>query len=151
MRIGEALALEPGDLDFKGRFIHVQRGLSRMKIETPKNGKTRRVDMTRQIAEALKVIMAENTKKGLRLGMGGPPQYLFTNKEGKLMDPNKWRSRVFDKMLKKAGLRKMRVHDLRHTYATLRITKGDSILDVSNQLGHYSVNLTLDTYTHWLP
>ena len=41
MRIGEALALEPGDLDFKGRLIHVQRGLSRMKIETPKNGKTR--------------------------------------------------------------------------------------------------------------
>ena len=67
------------------------------------------------------------------------------------MDPNNWRSRLFDKMLKKAGLRKIRVHDLRHTYAMLRITKGDSILDVSNQLGHYPVHLTLDTYTHWLP
>jgi len=62
-----------------------------------------------------------------------------------------WRARVFHKALKKKGLRKIRIHELRHTYATLRIAKGDSILDVSNQLGHYSVKLTLDIYSHWLP
>jgi integrase len=54
-------------------------------------------------------------------------------------------------VLIKAGLRRIRIHDLRHTYATLRISKGDSITDVSNQLGHYSVKLTLDVYNHWLP
>ena len=45
----------------------------------------------------------------------------------------------------------IRIHDLRHTYATLRIAKGDSIHDMSNQLGHHSVKLTLDVYSHWMP
>jgi integrase len=40
---------------------------------------------------------------------------------------------------------------MRHTYATLRIAKGDNIADVSKQLGHHSVKLTLDTYNHWMP
>ena len=58
---------------------------------------------------------------------------------------------VFSKALTKAKLRKIRIHDLRHTYATLRISKGDNIADVSKQLGHHSVKLTLDTYYHWIP
>ncbi len=43
------------------------------------------------------------------------------------------------------------MHDLRHTYATLRIMKGDNIVDVSKQLGHADVAITLKTYTHWMP
>jgi len=151
MRVGEALALQPGDIDVSARFIHIQRGLSRQEIQTPKNGKTRRVDMSLQLAEALKAHMDKNREKGFALGLGGPPEYLFTNEKGGLIDLVNWRARVFNKALKQAGLRKIRIHDLRHTYATLRIAKGDSILDVSNQLGHYSVKLTLDTYSHWLP
>ena len=53
MRVGEALALQWGDIDFNDRFIHVQRGLSRKQIETPKTGKTRRIDMTPHLAETL--------------------------------------------------------------------------------------------------
>ncbi|NVL91476.1 MAG: hypothetical protein HWN71_00355 [Desulfobacterales bacterium] len=45
----------------------------------------------------------------------------------------------------------MRIHDLRHTYATLRIAKGDNLPDVPKQLGHHSVKLTLDVYSHWIP
>ena len=58
---------------------------------------------------------------------------------------------MFNKALEKAELRKIRIHDLRHTYSTLRISKGDNIQDVSNQLGHHSVKLTLDVYSHWIP
>ena len=43
------------------------------------------------------------------------------------------------------------IRDLRHTYATLRISKGDSITDVSAQLGHHSIKFTLDQYYHWMP
>jgi len=64
---------------------------------------------------------------------------------------NNWRRRVFKKTLEKAELRQIRIHDLRHTYATLRIAKGDNIADVSNQLGHHSVKLTMDVYYHWIP
>jgi integrase len=48
-------------------------------------------------------------------------------------------------------IRAIRIHDLRHTYATLRISKGDNMADVSNQLGHHSVKLTMDVYYHWIP
>jgi integrase len=53
---------------------------------------------------------------------------------------------VFNKAVEKAEIRQIRIHDLRHTYATLRITKGDNIADVSKQLGHHSVKFTLDEY-----
>ncbi len=70
LRIGEAFALRWGDIDFNGRFIHVQRGLSRGKIQTPKNGKTRRVDMSPHLAEALSVYRIDCKKKGMALGLG---------------------------------------------------------------------------------
>ncbi|MCP4625205.1 MAG: tyrosine-type recombinase/integrase, partial [bacterium] len=59
--------------------------------------------------------------------------------------------RVYNKALKKAEIRTRRIHDIRHSYATIRISKGDNIGDVSNQLGHHSVKLTLDIYYHWIP
>jgi len=151
LRIGEALALKWGDIDFNGRFIHVQRGLSRGRIELPKNGKTRKVDMSIQLTEALKIHQVESKKKGLALGLGDAPEYVFTNEKDGLIDKDNWRRRVFIKALKKAGLREIRVHDLRHTYSTLRISKGDNLQDVSKQLGHHSVKLTLDVYSHWIP
>ncbi len=45
----------------------------------------------------------------------------------------------------------LRIHDMRHTYATLRISKWDNIADVSNQLGHHTPKLTMDIYYHWIP
>ena len=42
-------------------------------------------------------------------------------------------------------------HDLRHSYATLRLSKGDNLVDVSAQLGHKRVDITLKVYTHWIP
>jgi integrase len=140
MRVGEALALKWGDLDFQARSIHVKRGLARGKISTPKSGKSRRVDMSLQLKEAL----LDHQYK-LR------SEYLFTNSKGGFIDLNNWRRRVFWKVLAKAGMRRVTIKDLRHTYATLRVSKGDNIQDVSNQLGHHSVKLTLDVYSHWMP
>lgn len=151
MRIGEALALQWGDIDFAGRFIDVRHSFARGKLSTPKSGKVRRVDVSLQLAEALKAHMLECKKKGLALGIGELPEYVFTNENGGLIDISNWRRRVFNKVLEKAELRRIRIHDLRHTYSTLRIAKGDNIADVSNQLGHHSVKLTMDVYYHWMP
>lgn len=151
LRIGEAFALKWTDIDFNGRFIHVQRGLSMMKIQTPKNGKTRRVDMSLHLTETLMAYRTECKKRGLALGLGDAPEYVFTNEKGKFIDLSNWRRRFFNKALEKAGLRRIRVHDLRHTYATLRIAKGDNIADVSYSMGHHSVKFTLDTYFKYLP
>jgi len=70
---------------------------------------------------------------------------------GNLIDKDNWRHRVLNKALVKAGLRKIRIHSLRHTYATLRIAKGDNLHDVPKQLGQHSVKLTPDVYSHWIP
>ncbi len=53
--------------------------------------------------------------------------------------------------LHKITPRKIRIHDLRHTYATLRVAKGDNIVDVSKQLGHHDPGFTLKRYAHWMP
>ncbi len=151
MRIGEARALRWGDIDFEGRFINVSKSLVRGKVSTPKSGKGRRVDVSPQLAQVLLAHRTEQRKKGLALGLGDLPEFVFTDKKGLPIDQDVWRRRIFNKALEKAGLRKIRIHDLRHTYATLRIAKGDNIADVSKQLGHHSVKLTLDIYYHWIP
>ena len=58
---------------------------------------------------------------------------------------------VLTACLKLARLRNIRIHDLRHTYATIRLLSGHNIGDVSYQLGHSSIKITYDTYGHWLP
>lgn len=149
LRIGEALALQWDDINFKDRYIHLQRGLSRGEISYPKSGKDRKVDMSPQLTETLKQLKGDFK---LKVVNGNPePEYIFKNSLGGLIDVNNWRRRVFAKALEKAEIRKIRIHDLRHTYASLRINKGDNIADVSNQLGHHSVKLTLDVYHHWIP
>ncbi len=151
VRIGEAVALKWKDIDFNGRFIEVRRAIVRGRKSTPKSGKGRRVDMSKQLVTVLKKHRKAAKAKGLELGLGEEPEHVFTNRAGNPVDSNVWRRRVFNKALEKAEIRQIRIHDLRHTYATLRIAKGDNIADVSNQLGHYSVKLTLDIYYHWIP
>jgi len=151
LRIGEALALEWDDLDFNSRSIEVRRSTARGKISTPKSGKARSVDMSLQLADVLKVRETACKKKGLASGLGGLPKYVFTNGHGNIIDKDNWRYRVFYKAVKKAKIKRIRIHDLRHTYATLRISKGDNVADVSNQLGHHSIKFTMDAYYHWFP
>ncbi len=107
--------------------------------------------MSLQLAEALKIHRSKCKKKGFALGLGQVPEYVFTNNVGNIIDKDNWRRRVFYKALEKAELRRVRIHDVRHSYATIRISKGDNIADVSNQLGHHSVKFTMDIYYHWMP
>ena len=151
VRIGEALALRWDDMDFFRRAINVKRSFYRNRITKPKNGKTRLVDMSLQLSETLKAHKVACKKKGLALGFGDLPEYVFTNRHGRIINLFKWRKQIFYKANEKAGVERIRIHDLRHTYATLRISKGDNIADVSNQLGHHSVKFTMDKYYHWTP
>jgi integrase len=59
--------------------------------------------------------------------------------------------RHFKPLLKRAGLPDIRWHDLRHTYATLLLARGTHPTYVQKSLGHASVQLTLDRYSHWMP
>lgn len=151
IRFGEALGLQWKDIDFKGRFITIERSLSKGKVETPKNGQSRKVDMSQQLTDTLRELKHHRKLETLKRGWERMPEWVFVTKKGTPLNDSNWRNRVFYKALEKASLRKIRIHDLRHTYATLRISKGDNIADVSKQLGHHSVKFTMDIYYHWVP
>lgn len=138
------------DIDFEGRLITIKRSFPKGKIETPKSGLSRTVDMSQQLAETLRDLHHQRKIGTLNRGWNKMPQWVFVNVAGKPYHESYMR-RVFYKALKAANLRKMRVHDLRHAYATLRISKGDNIADVSKQLDHHSVKFTMDIYYHWVP
>lgn len=151
MRIGEVTALQWGDIDFNGRFITVQRGFSRNRLNKPKSGKSRRVDMSLQLTETLKSLRQERRIEAMRKGWGQVPDWVFITETGTPTDAGNWKKKVFDKALEKAGLRKIRVHDLRHTTASLLIQAGESLVYVKDQLGHSSIKLTVDVYSHLMP
>jgi integrase len=69
---------------------------------------------------------------------------VFCNEEGNPLDGDNLRHRVFYKVLAKAGLRWIRFHDLRHTFASLLIQNGESLTYVRDQLGHSSIQVTVD-------
>ncbi len=78
--------------------------------------------------------------------------WLFTTpNDGKQLDPNNMRKRVFYRCLDFAELRRVRFHDLRHTFASLLIQQGESLVYVKDQLGHHSIQITVDTYGHLVP
>lgn len=59
--------------------------------------------------------------------------------------------KIHNRILRKAGIRKIRIHDLRHTYASLLLSKGESPVYVKEQLGHHSIQMTADVYDHLIP
>jgi integrase len=150
IRFGEGLGLQWKDIDFKGRFITIERSLSKGRLETPKNGQSRKVDMSQQLTNTLRELKHHRKVETLKRGWARMPEWVFVTMNGEPYHESYIR-RAFYKALEKANLRKIRVHDLRHTYATLRISKGDNIADVSKQLGHHSVKFTMDIYYHWVP
>jgi integrase len=84
-------------------------------------------------------------------GWGEVPDWIFINEDGKPIDAGNLRGRIHYKACEKARLRRVRIHDIRHSYATIRISRGHNIADVSRQLGHASIKITVDTYYHWIP
>ncbi|HKA53823.1 MAG TPA: site-specific integrase [Candidatus Binatia bacterium] len=70
---------------------------------------------------------------------------------GTMLNPDNFRHRVWFKLLEKAGLRRIRIHDLRHTFASLLIQQGESLAYVKEQMGHHSIRVTVDMYGHLVP
>jgi integrase len=76
---------------------------------------------------------------------------VFTSSKSTPLDAQNIVNRHFKPLLRRAGLPGIRWHDLRHTYATLLLSRGTHPTYVQKSLGHASVQLTLDRYSHWMP
>jgi integrase len=78
-------------------------------------------------------------------------ELVFQTPQGTILDPDNVYHRVFLPVLAKAGIRKIRLHDLRHTFGSLLLEDGASIVYVKEQMGHSSTQVTVDTYGHLIP
>lgn len=150
MRLGELLALQWGDVDFSGRFIEVRRNIVSGRVTSTKNTHRRRVDMSLKLTDALRDLRRE--RKAASLKAGKPvPAWVFTNSDGTALDGDNVRHRVFYRLLVQAKLRQIRFHDLRHTFASLLIQNGAPLTYVKEQMGHSSIQVTVDVYGHLVP
>ena len=108
--------------------------------------------LTEVAVEALKGHLARQMEQMKHLGDLYEDQGLvFATERGTLVNPTNRRERSFATLLRKAGLPTIRFHDLRHTCATLLLSRNVNPKIVSEMLGHATIAITLDTYSHVLP
>lgn len=149
LRPGELLGLEWGDVDYRDRFLEVRRSFKNGRFARPKNGKSRRVDLSGQCLEALSSLRKQRVAEALASGSGAVLNTIFYRK-GEPVSQNSVRN-VFNRMLSRAGIRKKRFHDTRHTYASMMLSNGQSPQYVKEQMGHSSISITVDVYGHMIP
>jgi len=158
MRQGELLGLRWQDVDFTKRVVRIQQSVGYIPklgfvFREPKTKRSRRQVVLPQIAvDALtrrkkqvaadKLLIGADLYKGLDL--------VFCTNVGAPLDPSGL-SRRFKRIAAKLNAPKLRFHDLRHTHATLLLSQGVHPKVVQERLGHESINITLDTYSHVLP
>ncbi len=154
MRRSELLGLRWSDLDLKRSRLSVNRGLVAVGYELHESrGKTKNsrrcIDLdstTIQVLEAWHALQsAEATATGTdQLG------WMFTTADGQPVHPHAL-SQAFERIARRAGIKVIRFHDIRHTHATLLIAAGVPIKVVSERLGHASPAFTIETYQHVIP
>jgi integrase len=162
MRIGELMALRWQEVDFEGERLFVRRALQRQRVDglaktalvfiEPKTARSRRAIKLSQTALAA---LREHRRRQLEYRLSVGPAWhdqdlVFANETGGPLDPA-WQSATFKETLRALGLPVIRFHDLRHTAATLLLARGVHPKVVSEMLGHATITLTLDTYSHLVP
>jgi integrase len=139
LRRGEILALKKDELSFARRTLTVSHSLYRGTLETPKNGRTRTIPMSAGLAQVLK-----------RYVEGLKGEILFPDPEGALTDNPEMVDAPLRRALQKAGLRRIRFHDLRHSFASQLVSAGRSLKEVQELMGHVSIQSTM-RYAHLAP
>jgi len=151
-RKGEALGLKWQDVDFEGGRILIRRALVRGKLGTPKSGKARSVVLSPALSQTLGDLLSERRRKVLRGSWTEVPELVFCSETGGTLDERNV-TRTWHRIRRKAqklGVRPLRLHDARHSYASLALAAGKSIRWVADQLGHANPELTLRVYAHAL-
>ena len=141
LRRGELLGLKWTDVDWKNGIIKVRRSIARMNGEIVESTlKTKNSYRTVSISpQAIEVLKEQKAKTN--------DQYIFPSPNGGPISPDSVNN-MLKRVLARAGIPKVRFHDLRHTFATIALQNGVDIKTVSGMLGHFSAGFTLDTYAH---
>lgn len=157
LRQGELLGLRWEDVDLEAGTLHVRRTLTLAKdgpkFMVPKTAKSRRqIRFTTGAVEALKRHHDRQFEECTRLtGLWQDYGLVFATTIGTPINPRNLTGRSFKPLLKQAGLPDIRFHDLRHTCATLLLRRSVHPKLVQELLGHATIAVTLDTYSHLVP
>ena len=158
MRRGEVLGLRWGDLDFDAGELAVAHtittaGFDQIVSGPPKTPRSRRHVF---LDDATLAVLREHRKRQREDRLAAGPSWdkdndlVFRNELGGSIHPD-WFSHEFERLIRKVGVKRIRLHDLRHTYATLALKAGMHPKIVSERLGHSTVGVTLDLYSHVTP
>ena len=156
LRLGELQALKWGDVDFARRRLTVRRTLAVdgkpiFSATTSKKNHSRAVWLSDGAVTALEAHRERQERQRLD-GRDAWTEHglVFTTATGNPLDGRNLRGRAFPKLLAKAGLPAMRIHDLRHSAASMLLADGVPVKVVSEMLGHADVSTTLRIYAHVL-
>lgn len=154
MRRGEVLALKWDNVDFEKYTVKIKESLAYTKeygliFTTPKTSNSfREVVIPASLIELLKKLNKEQDIMKQRMGTSYHSfNLVVSTTDGKPVQPRNF-ARTFDRLIKKASVKKISLHGLRHTNATLLMKQGINPKIVSERLGHANVGITLDIYSH---
>ncbi|MGI8483343.1 MAG: site-specific integrase [Thermomicrobiales bacterium] len=159
MRRGEALGLRWRDVNWDRGTAHIvqtvapnkaDRGKALIQDRTKTLAGARSVRLTKRTLAALKEHRPAQLARRLAAPEWQDNDLIVCTSKGTPINPGNV-ARSYDLLILKSGLRRIRVHDLRHTHATLLLLEGTSAKVVSERLGHASISITLDLYSHVLP
>ena len=143
LRRGEILALKWSDIDFNSNTIYIHCQITR-ENGVVKESPLKTKNAYRQIVIAPELTQILREKKEHDCGFS---DYVFPSPRGGPISPDSV-LHMLHRVLERAGLDRVRFHDLRHTFATMALQNGVDVKTLSGLLGHYSAGFTLDTYGH---
>ncbi|MDR2650562.1 MAG: site-specific integrase [Clostridiales bacterium] len=162
LRIGELISLTWNDIDFENSVLRVNRTLNIVKsvegsgqkwlktFGTPKTASSvRSIPLLPYMSELLKSVKKRQDERGMKVRYEDN-NLVFATRSGRPLDPRNMQ-RVFQAILKRAGLSGFHIHSLRHTFATRGLEQGIELRVLQELLGHSTIKITADLYTHVLP
>jgi len=158
MRQGELLGLKWDDIDLQTGTLHIRRTLStamgeEFSFNPPKTAKSRRsIKVPKLALQPLRRHRVVQLEERMKAGdLWKDHDLVFTTGVGTPISRADLITRSFKPLLRRASLPDIRFHDLRHTCATVLLGKGVHVKLVQELLGHTTIAITLDTYSHMLP
>jgi integrase len=157
LRLGEAMGLEWVDVDLEARRVRIHQAVQRRRgvglvLLSPKTPRSRRsVQLTEIAVEALRAHrLLQQGLRPIKWIEAASPRFVFTSRVGGPMDGSRARTALTEALLR-AGVPRVRVHDLRHTTASVLLELGVHPKVVQDLLGHSTIAVTLDAYSHVAP
>mgnify|MGYP001164691131 FL=1 len=156
MRMGELLGLRWQDVDLDARTVAVRQTIVRgaggkPTVSTPKTASSRRsIAISADDVAALKRHRAWQVETRLAAGAWGSGDLVFCDRHGEAIHPNSL-SGFFERVIKEAGLPRIRFHDTRHTHISLLLQSGVPMKVIQERAGHANISITMDRYGHIAP